>query len=104
MSIRINRNKCISCSKCEKVCPGNLIQMNDKRKAEIKYKDQCWGCTACLKECGQKAIEFYLGEDIGGRGSYLTARVNETEVEWTITSPNDKKHVIVVNRKDANKY
>lgn len=28
-----------------------------------------WGCTSCLKECRFEAINFFLGADVGGKGS-----------------------------------
>ncbi len=103
MSIRINPSKCVGCKKCSFVCPGNLICMKDK-KAEMVYPDECWGCTACLKECVHGAIEFFLQKDIGGTGGYMTADVDENEITWNIHSvKGDVKH-LTTNRKESNKY
>ena len=63
MSIRIDKDKCIRCGKCIKVCPGSLIYKDEDKKAYIKYEDSCWGCTACLKECGSSAITYFLGRE-----------------------------------------
>lgn len=103
MSIRINIDKCIGCNKCVKICPGNLIYKNELNKAYIKYEESCWGCAACLKECDFEAIEYYLGEDIGGQGSYITIKEKEDEVLWKIHK--DSRIIeIKTNKRQSNKY
>lgn len=103
MSIRINQNKCVGCNKCLKICPGNLIYKNELNKAYIKYEDSCWGCAACVKECGVEAIEYFLCEDIGGQGTYMTTKQNGEELLWKIYK--DSKIIeIRTSRKESNKY
>jgi adenylylsulfate reductase subunit B len=104
MSIKIDVNKCVSCNKCIEICPGNLIYKDDENKAFIKYEKDCWGCTACLKECKFKAIKYYLGADIGGKGAELyVEEVNDT-LNWHITDKEGKESIISTNRKRSNKY
>lgn len=105
MSIQIDENKCIACGKCQNVCPGNLIYAEPKGKAFIKYQKDCWGCTACLKECPVSAIKFYLAADIGGKGGYLyTSQKERDYLDWHIVNKNGKEQIIRINRKDSNKY
>ncbi len=105
MSIRINKEKCTSCGKCADVCPGNLICRDKEGKAFMKYPKECWGCTACLKECPAQAIQFYLAKDMGGRGGYLyVSQENKKFLEWHITDKNGKKRIIRINRKESNSY
>ncbi|WFR59986.1 ferredoxin family protein [Anaerocolumna sp. AGMB13025] len=104
MSITINQDKCTGCRKCLAVCPGSLIKVSDTKKAFMKYPKDCWGCTSCLKECSFGAISFYLGADIGGRGSKLTTVIEEDIVHWQIEDTNGELLVIDVNRKDSNQY
>lgn len=104
MSIRIDKDKCVGCSKCTKVCPGSLIYQDEAKKAYIKYEDQCWGCTACLKECGFGAIQYYLGKDIGGAGGFMTTSKEEQHWQWEITDVNGKVHKVRINTKESNKY
>lgn len=105
MSIRINTDICVGCGKCCKVCPGTLLELNRiKGKAEMLYPRDCWGCASCVKECPRSAIEFYLGADIGGRGSTLTVTEEQDIVHWNIHKYDGTEVVIDVNRKDANKY
>lgn len=104
MSIRIRKETCIKCGKCLEVCPGSLIYRDSEGKAYIKYEKNCWGCTACLKECPVKAIEYYLGEDIGGKGAYLYVNKQKEDLHWHIVDKNGNEKVITTNRKESNKY
>jgi adenylylsulfate reductase subunit B len=103
MSIRINSASCVGCGKCAEVCPGNLIRISD-RKAEIKREKDCWGCTSCLKECKTGAILFFLGADIGGRGSVLSVKEEGENRIWTVTAGDGTKKIITVNTKESNRY
>ena len=60
MSIKIDKNKCVGCSRCVEVCPGNLIKIDGEKKAFIKYERDCWGCTSCVKECPRGAVFWAL--------------------------------------------
>lgn len=104
MSIKINKSKCIGCRKCIEVCPGNLIFKDENSKAFIKYADECWGCTACVKECAVQAINYFLGADIGGKGSYLYTEKERDLLHWHIFKPNNGEIVITTSETEANKY
>ncbi len=104
MSIAINQEKCVKCRRCIEVCPGNLIKADETGRAYIRKPEDCWGCTSCVKECGVEAIAFFLGADIGGRGSFLTTREEGERRHWMITSPCGEQKTITVNKKDANQY
>lgn len=98
MSIKINLNKCVGCNKCINACPGNLLSINNHGKAYIEYPKDCWGCTACLKECKFNAIDYFLGEDIGGTGEILRVENEETLIKWTIIKE------VVTNKNESNSY
>lgn len=103
MSIVINSKVCKGCGKCM-VCPGSLIKKNEEGKAFIKYPKDCWGCASCLKECSFGAIEFFLGADIGGRGSKMTVITDGDVMRWNIKTGDGVIQTIDINRKDANRY
>lgn len=104
MSIQIKSSKCIGCGACQRVCPGNLISLDEAKKAYIKRPKDCWGCTSCLKVCHQEAILFYLGSDMGGQGGVLTTKVEDGLRIWTVEELSGQIHVITVDPKASNEY
>lgn len=104
MSIVINQNRCIGCGGCRNVCPGNLLKMNTDNKAFIKYPRECWGCTACIKECPTQAIKYFLGADIGGKGSLLHCKEEKDILHWIIETPSGEVTKISTHKKEANNY
>ncbi|CUH94624.1 hypothetical protein P22_0690 [Propionispora sp. 2/2-37] len=104
MSIRIDKTKCVGCGQCRMVCPGSLLYADTAGKAEIRYPRDCWGCTSCIKECTVQAIRFYLGADIGGRGSFLYTKREGDLLHWTIVHPDGREQTITVDKNEANAY
>lgn len=104
MSIRIHEDTCIGCGRCIGVCPGSLIEKNEAGKAFMRYPKDCWGCVSCVKECPVQAIDFFLGADMGGRGSTLNVTHEGQFIHWNITTFDGKEKTITVDTKEANKY
>ncbi|MBZ9607640.1 ferredoxin family protein [Clostridium estertheticum] len=104
MSIKIDPQKCVGCGKCMDVCPGNLIFKKNDSKAFIEYPQECWGCCACVKECPAMAINYYLGADIGGKGTYLNTKKEKNLLHWHMFRPNSEEIIITTNVAEANKY
>jgi len=108
MSIKIDEDKCIGCGVCVEVCPGNLIKLQTKengtKTSYIKHIRDCWGCTSCIKECSKNAISFFLGADIGGKGSTLTVENKTDESIWTINKYDGQTYIIKTNKNESNKY
>lgn len=104
MSIKINREKCTGCGKCRNVCPGNLLYKDKDGKTVNRFPRDCWGCTACIKECRFEAVEYFLGADIGGRGTVLRTRDEEDYLHWIFTRPSGEKKIITVYKHEANEY
>ena len=50
------------------------------------------------------AINFFLGADVGGKGSTLSIRQNGSINTWTVTSPDGTVKTLEVNRQESNKY
>ena len=104
MSIKVDAKKCVGCGKCLDVCPGNLLYRDENRKTYIRFPRDCWGCTACLKECGYGAISYYLGADIGGKGTTLCIKKEKHFLHWQISKTNGEVEIITVNQQESNKY
>ncbi|WP_075720826.1 4Fe-4S dicluster domain-containing protein [Roseburia sp. 499] len=104
MSIVINKEKCVGCRMCTQVCPGSLIKLDQEGKAYIKYPKDCWGCVSCVKECKKDAIDFYLGADIGGRGSKMRVKSQGDMIYWNIERPDGEIETIEIDRTKSNQY
>lgn len=55
--LKIVEEKCISCGKCEKVCPNNSISILLNKKRSIDNND-CLRCFKCQETCPVEAISF----------------------------------------------
>lgn len=57
---------CVSCGKCEEVCPTNTIKMEKGRPV---WNGGCTHCMACICSCPEGAIEY--GNKTKGKRRYL---------------------------------
>lgn len=48
-------DKCVSCRKCEQICPLNNVQMQDGKPI---FGDACINCYACIHHCPVQAIDI----------------------------------------------
>jgi len=103
MSIETQHDRCIGCYRCARICPGSLIKLKNGM-ATIPKPERCWGCASCVKECPMQAIALFLGEDIGGLGSKMTVRRENSMLLWTVAKADGTAQTITVNSRDANKY
>lgn len=104
MSIAIDKSKCTGCGRCCSICPGTLISKDADGKAYIRYPKDCWGCTSCIKECPVYAISFFLGADMGGKGSKVHTEKRDGLIHWIIEQEQGNITDITVNPKESNKY
>lgn len=127
MSVSIDGKLCVGCGRCAEVCPGNLIVLATagqaaesgapkagaskpvghspvRKVARLRHPRDCWGCTACMKECPVGAICYFLGADMGGRGTTLSVRSTASTNEWSFLHPDGSEQRIVVDRTKSNQY
>ncbi|MDU3801594.1 4Fe-4S binding protein [Paraclostridium bifermentans] len=56
LRVKCDKEKCINCGKCKKVCPMNVDVINNNRNRE--NGTECILCTDCINQCSQKALHF----------------------------------------------
>ena len=58
--LRVDKDKCIGCGKCEKLCPMNNIKIVDKK---VVQNNQCTMCYRCINNCPKQAMTL-LGKKV----------------------------------------
>lgn len=56
--IKPDKEKCISCGKCAKYCPRDVLRMDDEGHPYMKYRDDCWYCDVCTYICPTEALHL----------------------------------------------
>lgn len=56
LRVKNDKDKCISCNKCRKVCPMNVDMRDNSRKR--KNGTECILCMNCINECPKNALHF----------------------------------------------
>ena len=68
----VTTERCISCGKCESVCPVHDIEMRqegDKKYPIWLHNDRCLTCFTCYHHCPTHAIDF--GRQTQKKGQYV---------------------------------
>ena len=52
--IKCDKDKCVNCGKCKKVCPMDVDVTDNSRKR--KNGTECILCMECVKNCPKKAL------------------------------------------------
>ena len=55
----IDQRACIGCGVCDRICPGDVIMMDEANKARIAHPRDCWTCFSCEMVCPVKAIDVH---------------------------------------------
>ncbi len=66
------KDSCIGCGLCQRICPMNIIQLQEGKP--VWTKDGCACCLGCIHRCPQQAIQY--GKKTEGRGRYINPNVN----------------------------
>ncbi len=55
-TVEINQDTCIGCKKCVKICPMQMLKMNDDKKAYVVDETLCDAAYGCVRICPVNAI------------------------------------------------
>jgi iron only hydrogenase large subunit-like protein len=56
--LRINKDQCVACFACVRVCPVKAIRVQQEKGIPEIVPQRCIGCGSCLTACGPEAIEI----------------------------------------------
>jgi formate hydrogenlyase subunit 6/NADH:ubiquinone oxidoreductase subunit I len=59
-ALKFDREKCIGCRMCQRICPSNAISIEkvaDKQFKAVVYMDRCIFCGQCVDSCPRDALE-----------------------------------------------
>lgn len=56
--VTINQSACIGCGKCAKVCPLEVINIENSKAIPVKELD-CTLCRLCIQNCSERAISLH---------------------------------------------
>ena len=59
-ALKFDKEKCIGCKICERVCPSDAIEIEkvaDKQFKAIVLMDKCIFCGQCVDSCPKDALE-----------------------------------------------
>ena len=63
ISEKVDRDACIGCKKCEKVCPSSAILVSNEDKKAFITTALCHQCTNCEQVCPTHAIRYRKSTD-----------------------------------------
>ncbi len=71
-SVNINKDLCVNCKRCIKVCP--TFSMDEKSVSKGKTRITCVKCGKCVDACPEKAIFFHI-KGTALKGNYKIGRL-----------------------------
>jgi heterodisulfide reductase subunit A len=80
----VDKNLCMSCHRCEKLCEYQAIKVNDEGFAQVDNL-KCKGCGVCVTVCPARAVDlkYYrdkqLIEEIKGIANYEIEFIHQTQ-------------------------
>ena len=97
MSVYILYDKCDGCMglrepMCVKVCPGDILCVDSRKKIVVRAQEECWDCFSCVKACPQKALCVKLPHHISNFSALqLETTVWRDTTIWVFRSPDGEE-------------
>jgi adenylylsulfate reductase subunit B len=88
--VRIDYKVCNRCGgapekRCQRICPGDLFGVNpEDDRPVVLYPEDCWACTACVKDCPVAAIKLRLPFEVLGKEASLKATARGRKTSWVV--------------------
>jgi NAD-dependent dihydropyrimidine dehydrogenase PreA subunit len=76
VTLALDQEECVGCTRCTQVCPHGVFDMADKRAVFVD-RDACMECGACAKNCPTDAITVDSG--VGCALAMIIGAVRGTE-------------------------
>ncbi|MEK7241325.1 MAG: 4Fe-4S dicluster domain-containing protein [Planctomycetota bacterium] len=95
--VKIDYKVCNRCEgarekRCQRICPGDLIGVNpEDDRPVVLYPEDCWACTACVKDCPVAAITLKLPFQVLEEGDSLRATAKGRKTSWVLEGTDGKK-------------
>ncbi|MFH0870071.1 MAG: 4Fe-4S dicluster domain-containing protein [archaeon] len=64
IKMKIDKDKCVDCGTCEKVCPMDIKLLNYKKRNQRILSTECILCGNCKNSCPKQAINGATGCDV----------------------------------------
>lgn len=84
VSLKLNRDACIGCQTCERVCPHAVFRI-EQRKAYLADRDACMECGACARNCPVGALSVRSG--VGCAYAVIVGALTGTEPRCDCPAP-----------------
>jgi len=76
--VKIDKEKCLNCKKCERVCPVMAIKNG-------KVSITCTRCGKCMDECPTGAIDYcLLGIPFSAKSRVLSSKIQQKILVWPV--------------------
>lgn len=72
--IKLDKDRCIGCSTCTKVCPRGNFRLTDNG---LEYSGKCEFCLACIHSCAQHALSLERERNKDARYRHPEISLNE---------------------------
>lgn len=72
--IKLDKDRCIECSTCTKVCPRGNFRLTDNG---LEYSGKCEFCLACIHSCAQHALSLERERNKDARYRHPEISLNE---------------------------